>query len=174
MTGLGVYRSDGERLSIRFEREYDAGVDEVWSAVSEPDQLRGWLATGGAILEQQVGGRFELRMTPTGEATAWGTVLAFDAPRLLEVEWRYEGEDESVLRIELEPRGERTLLVLDHRRLQSSQAAGYGSGWDAYLDALEDLLAGRSGSWDERFQSRLEDYRRAAAGAGSSRASATS
>ena len=83
---------------------------------------------------------------------------------MLEVEWRYEGEDESVLRIELAPRGDGTLLVLDHRLLQSRQAAGYGAGWHAYLDALEDLLDGRAaGSWDERFQARLEDYRTAAA-----------
>ena len=104
------------------------------------------------------------RMTPDEKETAWGTVLAFEPPRLLEVEWRYEGEDESILRIELEPRGEATLLVLDHRLLQAGQAPGYGSGWHAYLDALDDLLAGRAvGGWDERFQARLEDYRQAAA-----------
>jgi len=91
-------------------------------------------------------------------------VLAFEPPHLLEVEWRYEGEDQSVLRIELEPRGARTLVVLDHRLVQAAQAAGYGAGWHAYLDALRDDLAGReAGAWDERFQDRLEDYRRAAA-----------
>jgi len=113
-------------------------------------------------------------MAPDGDEAAWGAVLAFEPPRLLEVEWHYEGEDQSVLRIELQPQGERTLLVLDHRLLQAGQAAGYGAGWHAYLDALDDFLLGRSGSWDERFQTRLEDYRRAAAGAGSARASATS
>jgi uncharacterized protein YndB with AHSA1/START domain len=174
MTGIGVYRAEGERRSIRFEREYDASVGEVWAAVTEPERLRGWLAVGGAVLEPRIGGRFELRMTRAEEPTAWGTVLTFDPPVLLEVEWRYEGEDESVVRIELEPRGERTLLVLEHRLLQAAQAAGYGAGWHAYLDALDDLLSGGSGSWDERFRSRLEDYRREAAGAGSSAASATS
>ena len=174
MTAIGVYRAEGERQSVCFEREYAAGVEAVWAAVTEPEQLRGWLAAGGAVLEPRVGGRFEVRMTAGGEASAWGRVLSFEPPRLLEVEWHYAGEDESVLRIELEPRGERTLLVLDHRLLQAAQAVGYGSGWHAYLDALDDFLAGESGSWDERFQSRLEDYRRAAAGAGSSRASATS
>jgi uncharacterized protein YndB with AHSA1/START domain len=164
MTDLGLYRSDSERRSIRFEREYDAKVEEVWAAVTEPDRLRGWLAVGGAVLEPRVGGRFEVRMTPGEDETAWGSVLAFEPPRLLEVEWHYEGEDESVLRIELAPRGSRTLLVLDHRLLQSSQAVGYGAGWHAYLDALEDLLGGMSpGSWDERFQARLDAYRQAAA-----------
>jgi uncharacterized protein YndB with AHSA1/START domain len=163
---LGAYRVDGNRRSIRFEREYDAAVEDVWSAVTEPDRLRRWLAVGGAVLEPRTGGRFEVRMTPGEEETAWGTVLAFEPPRLLEVEWRYEGEDESVLRIELEPRGDSTLLVLDHRLLQSAQAAGYGAGWHAYLDALGDVLDGReAGPWDERFQARLEGYRRAAAAA---------
>ena len=174
MSGIGAYRVEGERRSVRFEREYDAPVEEVWAAVTEPVQLRGWLAVGGAELEPRVGGRFALRMAPDGDETAWGAVLAFEPPRLLEVEWHYEGEDQSVLRIELQPQGERTLLVLDHRLLQAGQAAGYGAGWHAYLDGLDDFLLGRSGSWDERFQTRLEDYRRAAAGAGSARASATS
>jgi uncharacterized protein YndB with AHSA1/START domain len=164
MSGIGLYRPEGERRSIRFEREYDAGVADVWAAVTEPEQLRGWLAVGGAVLEPRVGGRFEVRVTPGEGETAWGTVLAFEPPRLLEVEWRYEGEEESVLRIELAPRGARTLLVLDHRLLDSSQAAGYGAGWHAYLDALQDVLGGvPAGSWDERFQARLEDYRQAAA-----------
>jgi uncharacterized protein YndB with AHSA1/START domain len=164
VTEPGAYRPDGERRSVRFEREYAAPVERVWAAVTEPEQLRGWLAVGGAVLEPRVGGRFEVRMTPDDKETAWGTVLAFDPPRLLEVEWSYEGEDESVLRIELEPRGDSTLLVLDHRLLQARQAPGYGSGWHAYLDALEDLLAGRPpGDWDSRFQARLEDYRQAAA-----------
>jgi len=174
MSSIGTYRPDGERRSVRFEREYDAPVAEVWAAVTEPDQLRGWLAAGGAELEPRVGGRFAVRMTPGEEETAWGAVLAFEPPRLLEIEWHYEGEDESVLRIELHPSGERTLLVLDHRLLQAGQAPGYGAGWHAYLDALDDFLRGRSGSWEARFQARLEDYRRAAAGAGSSRASSTS
>ena len=164
MTELGAYRPEGERRSVRFEREYAAPMERVWAAVTDPEQLRGWLAAGGAVLEPRVGGRFEVRMTPEEKETAWGTVLAFEPPRLLEVEWRYEGEDESVLRIELESRGEATLLVLDHRLLQARQAPGYGSGWHAYLDALGDLLADRAaGDWDERFQARLEDYRQAAA-----------
>jgi uncharacterized protein YndB with AHSA1/START domain len=98
------------------------------------------------------------------EETARWKVLAFEPQRLLEVEWRERGEDESVLRIELEQCGEETRLVLDHRLLQDRQAAGYGAGWDAYLDALDDMLGGRPvGSWDERFQARVEDYRQAAA-----------
>jgi len=161
---LGAYRLEGDRRSIRFEREYDAPLDDVWAAVTEPDRLRRWLAVGGAVLEPRVGGRFELHMAPGEDETVWGAVLAFEPPHLLEVEWRYEGEDQSVLRIELEPRGARTLLVLDHRLVQAAQAAGYGAGWHAYLDALRDDLAGReAGAWDERFQDRLEDYRRAAA-----------
>jgi uncharacterized protein YndB with AHSA1/START domain len=164
MTDMGLYRSDGERRSVRFEREYDASVEEVWAALTEPDRLRGWLAAGGAVLEPWTGGRFEVRMTPGEAETAWGTVLAFAPPRLLEVEWHYEGEDESVLRIELQPRGSRTLLVLDHRRLQSTQAVGYGAGWHAHLDALDDVLGGVSpGSWEHRFQARLGAYRQAAA-----------
>jgi uncharacterized protein YndB with AHSA1/START domain len=167
MTTMGAYRLEGERRAIRFEREYAAPVEAVWAAVTEPEQLRGWLAVGGAVLERRVGGRFELRMVPGDDETVWGPVLVFEPPKVLEVEWRYEGEEESTLRIELEPHGDSTLLVLDHRLVQAGQAPGYGSGWHAYLEALDDFLGVRpSGSWDERFQARLEDYREASAAVG--------
>ena len=100
---------------MRFEREYAASVEEVWAAVTEPEQLRGWLAIGGAVLEPRVGGRFEVRMTPGEEETAWGAVLAFDPPRMLEVD--------GVTRVRTSPcsasssrrAATATLLVLDHR-----------------------------------------------------------
>jgi hypothetical protein len=46
-----------------------------------------------------------------------------------------------VLRLELEARGEGTLLVLDHRRLGTGDVVDYSAGWHAHLDALEQLLA---------------------------------
>jgi uncharacterized protein YndB with AHSA1/START domain len=154
MTELGMLREDG----VRFERLYTAGAEEVWAALTEPESLTRWLAPHGAVLEPN--GRFELRMSDAEKADVWGAVRVFDPPRTLELEWRYEGEDDSVLRIELEPRGQETLLVLDHRLLRADQAVGYSAGWHAYLDALDDLLAGRApGDWDERFRSRLDAYR---------------
>jgi uncharacterized protein YndB with AHSA1/START domain len=160
---LGVLRPDGARRAVRFERLYPATPEELWSAVTEPERLRRWLAPGGATLEPRSGGRFELAMADDGTTTVHGRVLRFEPPRTLEVEWRYEGEHESILTIELSPQPDGTRLVLDHRLLHEDQAPGYSAGWHAFLDGLDDLLRGSSGSWDERFRERLASYKDALA-----------
>jgi uncharacterized protein YndB with AHSA1/START domain len=164
VTAIGQYQGDGTRRSIRFERTYDAPAEDVWAALTEPARLRGWLAPAGAEIEGRDGGGFEFRMSDDEAHRVWGTVRTWSPPSLLEIEWHFEGQSESVVRFELEPRGEATQLVLEHRDLPQEQAAGYGSGWHAYLDALDDHLTGGSGSWQERFDERLELYRERADG----------
>ena len=40
MTATGTITADG----VRFERIYDATPDELWRAITDPEQIRGWLA----------------------------------------------------------------------------------------------------------------------------------
>jgi uncharacterized protein YndB with AHSA1/START domain len=157
----GVLRADGERRSVRFERRYGATQAELWSALTEPEQLRGWLAE--ATFEPREGGSVEVRFGARDAETVRGRVLKFDPPRLLEYEWHWPGEDESVVRFELVPESDGTLLVLDHRRLPVEAAAGYSAGWHAHLDKLESLFGGVQTSWDERFAQLLPTYRQRAA-----------
>jgi uncharacterized protein YndB with AHSA1/START domain len=62
---------------------------------------------------------------------------AVEAERLLELTWLYPGENDTVVRFELRPDGDGTILVLDHRGLPPAAAPGYGGGWQAHLEALE-------------------------------------
>lgn len=124
------------------------------------DDARGWL--GEVEIDLRVGGRVVIRFDEAGEQTTKGTIRELDPPRLLEYDWTYPGETESVLRLELEPRGEGTLLVLDHRRLPDAAAAGYGAGWHSHLDALAALGSSNRPDWDERFEELLPDYKVAA------------
>ncbi|MHB8468868.1 MAG: SRPBCC family protein [Gaiellaceae bacterium] len=156
MTPLGTLRADGDRRAIHFERYYDAPPPEVWALLTEPAALARWLAPA-AIANGAVRIDFE------GGAVVTGAVLTWEPPHVLEYEWRFAGEEESVVRFELSPDGDGTLLVLDHRRLGVDQATGYGAGWHAYLDALGDELCGGSGSWGERFAALLPRYRELAA-----------
>jgi hypothetical protein len=71
----------------------------------------------------------------------------------------------------LAPGDDGTMLVLDHRQLGIDQAPGYGAGWHAHLDALDDLLRGTTGSWHERFQAQLPAYGEMAARARAMRTS---
>lgn len=159
---FGEIRREGDgRATVHFERIYDYRQEELWAALTEPEQLRGWL--GEVEIELRLGGRVVIRFGDSADEITEGTIRELDPPRLLEYDWTYPGETESVLRLELEPRGEGTLLVLDHRRLSEAAAVGYGAGWHAHLDALE--AVGTSGprlDWDKRFAELLPEYRAAA------------
>ena len=159
MNEPGVLRAEGGRRSVRFERQLGAPVEEVWDALTTPERLSRWLAPGsvGSGVDSEV----RLDFGEGGIVT--GHVLRWEPPSLLELEWRFTGEAESVVRFELSPSGDGTRLVLDHRALAEEHATGYSAGWDAYLDSLDDHLEGRSGSWEERFAAALPRYRESAA-----------
>jgi uncharacterized protein YndB with AHSA1/START domain len=154
---LGALRADGDRLALRFERRYDATPAEVWAALTEPESIRRWLFAD-AVLEPRVGGAFRLSWSE-GESAA-GSVLAWDPPRALEVEWAWTGM-RSVLRIDLSPAEDGTALVLDHRDVTTQAAVSMGAGWHAHLDALGGLLAGQAHAgeaWQRRYESLRPRY----------------
>ena len=150
MTEAGVLRPDGRRLAVRFERTYAAPIDEVWDALTSPERLARWLAPGR--IDEVV----ELDFGDGGIVT--GKVLQLREPSLLEFEWHFADETESVVRFELSADGEETRVVLDHRALDARHAPGYAAGWHAHLDGLRDEVGGGSGSWDERFRAVLPLY----------------
>ena len=153
----GALRADGDRCAVRFERVYDQTPEEVWAALTEPARLGRWLGT--ADVDLRVGGSVRFRMGDTEDETAHGAVLAVEPPRVLEYEWHYPGEGESVVRWELAPHAAGTLLVLDHTRLQRDAAAGYGAGWHAHLDQLGSHLAGDGElDWWERYRELRPSY----------------
>lgn len=148
----GQLRAEGDRCGVRFERRYEFAPEEVWSALTEPERLQRWLADVAEI-ELRVGGRFVLRWNESdGTHTDDGKVRALETGRLLELDWTYPGEPDSVARFELRPDGDGTILVLDHRGLPPGAIAGYGAGWHSHLDSLEAHLAGSQADWSARFE----------------------
>ena len=146
---------DGDGAMVRFERWLDAPIDDVWVALTTPDGLASWLAP--ATVDLREGGVMDIDFGEDG--LAGGTIRALDPPRLLEYDWRFPGEPDSVIRFELTAHGARTELVLEHRLLPDDQAIGYGAGWHAHLDRLEARLAGAApGDWMDRFRELLPTY----------------
>jgi uncharacterized protein YndB with AHSA1/START domain len=158
MTPLGTLHLDGDRRRLRFERTFDAHVDDVWSALTDPLRLARWLAPGS--IGDEPGARVALDFGDGGWVT--GSVLRYERPRLLEFEWRFSGETQSVVHLELHAEGAVTHVVLEHAALGPDHAVGYAAGWHAHLDALRDELHAGVGSWDERFAAVLPAYRKAA------------
>ena len=155
----GTLRSDGERCAVVFRRLYDFTADELWAALTDPEQLGRWLAHAPRF-DREAGGQVELVFGDwSGDQRASGRILTWDEPRVLEYEWRFPGEEESVVRFELHPQEFGTLLVLDHRQLGRASGAGYAAGWHAHLDALGRLYDFSDEAWTQRFEELLPDYR---------------
>jgi uncharacterized protein YndB with AHSA1/START domain len=157
-TAYGTLRSDGDRCAVAFRRLYDFTAEELWAALTDPKQLDRWLARAPHF-EQEVGGRVELVFGDGNrDGRTTGQILTWDEPRVLEYEWRFPGEDNSVVRFELHPQEFGTLLVLDHRRLGRRSGTGYSAGWHAHLDALARLYVFSDDAWTKRFRELVPTY----------------
>jgi uncharacterized protein YndB with AHSA1/START domain len=157
---FGQLRADGsDRTAVRFERVYDYRPDELWAAITEPDQIRRWLGEPDLVVAEGGGGTVAFSEREIAELR----VRRLEPGRFVEYDWIFPDEPESVLRLELEPRGEGTLLVLDHRRLAKDDIVDYSAGWHSHLDALEAALAGGAHDWQRRFEELRPGYERAAA-----------
>ena len=144
-----------ENATVRFERVVAASIDEVWAGLSEEERLSDWLAP--SRFEASLGGA--VRIDFGDEQKVDGHITAFAANELLEYTWTFTGEPDSLLRFELEADETSTRLILEHSMLPPEQAAGYGAGWHAHLDALAALLEGTEPvDWDERFTAVLGRY----------------
>ena len=142
---------DGEHATIRFERRLPAPIERVWAAITDPGRLATWLAPSSVDL--RAGGTVEHVFDPADPGgQVRGTILQIEPMALLEYEWRFPGEPDSVLRYDLVADGDTTVMTLTHRLLRVEQVSGYGAGWHAYLDALEAVVAGAPApDWDARF-----------------------
>jgi uncharacterized protein YndB with AHSA1/START domain len=149
----GTLVVSGEIAVIAFERRLGHPVEDVWAALTDPEELAAWLGPG--ILEPREGGQVSIRTGPEDrpelQRAMSGRILAWDPPRVLEHEWTQPGLDLSVVRYELEPEAGGTILRLTHRRSVTPAATGGRAGWHAYLDRLAAHLDGLPvPAWSER------------------------
>ena len=99
------------------EREIvlDAGPEEVWRSLVEPDRLAGWLGTEVAI-DLRPGGELTVRDPVDGPRDGW--VERVEPRRRLALWWSRQGEESTRVEFELTPREEGTALrVVESRPL---------------------------------------------------------
>jgi uncharacterized protein YndB with AHSA1/START domain len=141
--------------SVRFERHFDATADEIWAALTDPEQVRVWLLCE-ATFELRVGGAVSFDWGEDGKSA--GTISIYDPPHVLEYSW-IEQEGTSIVRFDVRPGdGEGVVLVLDHSELPASMHAGVGAGWHAHLEALGALLAAESFEFQPRYRELQPEY----------------
>ena len=147
---LGSLRAVDGDGAVRIEDRYDARVDELWSAITDPVRLARWY--GEVSGDIRLGGRFRLYIESDGwEGT--GTVRACKPPRRLLVTTRESDESfrkgggaqpfDEVIEASLTADGDQTILVIDVRGLPMDKIEFYGAGWQIHAENLAAHVAGR-------------------------------
>ena len=108
----------GEGHAVRLRRTYDASMEEVWDALTDPERIGRWfLPISG---DYRLGGRYQF------EGNAGGEILACERPRRLRASWVY-GEVSSpadVSEVELRLTSVRAMRLDDARARARRDRAG--------------------------------------------------
>nr|BFE60985.1 SRPBCC family protein [Dactylosporangium thailandense] len=144
--GTAGLSGGGAGRSLLLRRTYDAAVEDVWDACTDPARLARWLAPVEGDL--RLGGKYQLR------GNAGGEILRCEAPSLLRVTWTMGEGMATEVELRLGPAdGDRTLLELEHaspgeivdelvRQYGPGMTIGIGEGWDLALVGLHLHLTG--------------------------------
>jgi uncharacterized protein YndB with AHSA1/START domain len=155
----GAYGVLIEPATLKIERLLPGPIERIWAYLTDSDLRRKWLAAGQ--MEMKVGAPFELvwrndeLTNPPGERPpGFGAehrmqsrVTELDPPRKLSIAWSDSGD----VTFELEPKGDRVLLTLIHRRLPNrTTMLMVGAGWHMHLDVLVARATGNEPApfWD--------------------------
>jgi uncharacterized protein YndB with AHSA1/START domain len=134
MSREGTAELHADHAILRFERRLNHPVQQVWEAITEPDEIEAWW--GRAAVELRAGGEMRIEWL-NSDVVMPATITELDPPHVLEI----EGEPHGSLRFELRPDGDATLLTFIARSpVPEDMRAKVLAGWHFHLDALEDFV----------------------------------
>jgi uncharacterized protein YndB with AHSA1/START domain len=149
--------SDHDRGVVRMRARYEADVDDLWSALTEPARLARWY------------GKVEGNLRSGGEYTAFipmsgwdghGRIEECDPPRRLRVTTWEEVGNEQVVTAELAADGQGSLLEIEVRGTPLDVVWAYGAGWQMHAEHLGVHLAGHEcGASATRWEELEPSYR---------------
>jgi uncharacterized protein YndB with AHSA1/START domain len=161
MNDLGELTVDGDRATMTFRRRLPHPIERVWAALTDPVERKAWF--GETVIDGRPGGSIE--MLPADPPAApdakrlTGRILVWDPPHVLEHEWRQRIVDDGVVRYELHPDGDGTLLIFTHTGLSEANARGFIPGTHAFFDRLDAHLIGAAlPDWSERYAELAPSY----------------
>jgi len=134
--------SDGKGV-VRIEHRYDTTIDDLWSAVVDPDRLARWY--GQVEGDLRPGGTFRIRLDPA-DIDGTGSVEVCEPPQRLLVTTRETDESwqrgqgpapfDQTVEATLTTEGNRSRLVIEVRGLPLDRIASYGAGWQIHAENL--------------------------------------
>jgi uncharacterized protein YndB with AHSA1/START domain len=131
---------------LTITRVLDAPAEKVWRAFTDPAALAAWFwpASFGttATATVAVDGAYRIAAVTPAMAVS-GRYLEVDPPHRLVFTWRWDGDTvDSEVRVDLTAAGDKTELVVRHRRLASDvDRDNHAQGWNDCLDRLPGWLA---------------------------------
>ena len=140
----GRLREADEGWRLEFTRRLSHPLEHVWRALTDPDELLAWFPT---TVEGQrtTGARLHFAF-PSGNLPRFeGEMTTYAPPWLLEFRWG----DFDLLRFELRPDGDGTLLTFVHTLRELGKATHDGAGWHECLELLGYRLDGRTPPFEE-------------------------
>jgi uncharacterized protein YndB with AHSA1/START domain len=169
----GSVEQTSGRWVLRFERRLPHSTEKVWDAITRPERIREWFGEGDIELELFDGGKFVVRTTGPPELVKAiiaevgedglvqrNSVLRVEPPTVFEHTF---GDPDSVVRWNLTPDGDGTLLRLVHTVPPDFKFSEEGprtlAGWHVIFERLEQLLDGKPADWGmERWESLRDEY----------------
>jgi len=134
---------------IRITKLLPATPEEVFSAWTDPESLTEWMCpetmtVARVDLDLRVGGKFELVMrAENSDNIHVGEYREISPPKRLVFTWQSAAtlQRETLVTVELSPRGDQTELVLIHEMLPTEHsAAQHNHGWQSIVEKLGGFL----------------------------------
>ena len=161
---LGRLRSADGQGVVRIEDRYDTGIDDLWSAIVDPDRLARWY--GRVEGDLRLGGEFRLFVDGSGwDGARPGRSVRAPAAAAGDGPGNRTEPYEEVIEATLAPDGDQTILVIEARGMPLDKVAFYGAGWQLHAEDLAAYLAGRPlADAEKRFGELVPSYQDQAAG----------
>ena len=151
---------------VRIEDRYETDIDDLWSALTDPDRLARWY--GQVEGDLRTGGEFRVYIE-ANDIESTGHVEACEAPGRLLVTTRETDESyrkgqgvppfDQVIEVMLTADGDQTILIVEVRGTPLDKIAFYGAGWQIHAENLAAYLAGRQpGDVEARWEELVPPY----------------
>jgi uncharacterized protein YndB with AHSA1/START domain len=144
-------RDDATGPIVQIRRRVKAGAEQIFDLWTKPDLMVRWMSPFPGTVDCKAncdlrpGGAFSLVMlSEESSREVSGTYVLVDRPRKLVFTWigPLTNNVNTLVTLELHPRGDETELVLTHERLPTSAIfEGHTRGWGNILDHLADAVS---------------------------------
>jgi len=145
-----VGRGETTSAIVQIRRRVSATAEQIFDLWTKPDLMVRWMSPyPGAVdckasCDLRPGGHFSLVMSSAeSNREVSGTYVQVDRPHKLVFTWTgpLTNNVETLVTVELNPRGDETDLVLTHERLPTPEMhVGHTKGWGHILDHLAEVV----------------------------------